>query len=226
MKKAPLLRGLAFMALFASATAAQAVTIVIDNFDEDQGVTVSDTTVNSTPVTNTNNMLNPANVIGGSRTISSNLLASVPPVSNSVDVVSGVLDITNGGGEDSEVILSWLLGSNLLPVTATNVSFSLTVLQSDANPTNVEFLLGMTSFGLFNIPGNTTSTTVDFSLSAPQIALFNTGGTLRMVLNGAPGWDATFDSLTVTEVPVPSSLLLLSTGLLVPLVLRRKGRNA
>ena len=76
----------------------------IDDFGVAQGP-ISDLVANGIAVTNT---------IPG-RTLSSNLLAFVTPASNTVEVVVGVLDITNGTGDDSEVKVTFNLGANLIP---------------------------------------------------------------------------------------------------------------
>ena len=204
--------GLTALATMASAAP---VLIVIDDFSADQGP-VSDLTTGDGPV---------VDVLPGVRTISTNMLSSAVPVGNTVQVVAGILDITNGTGDDSEVILSWDIAAGLIPFGATNVNFTALIIESDGNPTDVEFLLGSTTLLANAIPGNTADEVINFSIDAALIAA---GGTLTMKLNGAAGWDLSMDALGISyapgnpTVPEPASLLLAGLGLMGAGVARRR----
>ena len=211
---------LAAAALAMTAGLAQAGTVIIDDFSAAQGP-ISDTTVNGTAVVSTL----------GNRTISTNMLSSTtPPVSNTVAVTggaTGILDITNGGGDDSEVILTWALSAFSFPAGATNFKFSSLILQSDGNPTEVEFLLGSTSLLSSSIDGNTINKVVGFSIDPALIAA---GGNLTLKINGAAGWDLSMDNFAVTfddavtppSVPEPATLGLLGLAMAGAAAARRR----
>jgi hypothetical protein len=155
------------------------------------------------------------------RTFSNNLLAGVAPIGNTADVTggpTGFLDITNGGGEDSEVRISWTLAAGRIPASATTAALFFKVLQSDGNPTNMSFYLNGSLFSSNDIPGNTVDSIVQFTLNSTQRATANAGGTLELRINGATGWDFSADSLgfsyePAAAVPVPASAALLAIGL-------------
>lgn len=210
--------------LFASQAFAIPVFINIDDFNS--GVqSISDTTPGNGPVTAAN----------GIRTISSNMLTAVAPVGNTVDVTGvnpgGFLDITNGGSDDSEVIVSWALAGGLLPTGATNIGFFFNILESDGNPTNVDFYLNSVLLSSSAIPPNALNQNVSFSLTPAQVLLANAGGALSVNLNGAPGWDLSADAFgfsyepAVTHVPEPATLGLIGLGL-VGLGLLKKRKQA
>jgi hypothetical protein len=155
------------------------------------------------------------------RTFSNNLLAGVAPIGNSADITggpTGFLDITNGGGEDSEVRISWTVAAGRIPATALSAALFFQVLQSDGNPTNMSFYLNGTLFSSNDIAPNTVNQLVQFPLSAAQRASANAGGTFELRINGATGWDFSADSLgfsyePAAAVPVPASAALLAIGL-------------
>ncbi len=156
------------------------------------------------------------------RTLTNNLLATIAPTGNTADVTGvnpgGFLDITNGTGEDSEVGISWNIARGLIPTGATNVGFFFSVLQSDGNPTNVEFYLNGNSISNNNIAGNTNNRVVTFALTGANLAAANLGGVLELRINGTPGWDFSADSLGFSyepaAVPLPGTLALLGLGIL------------
>lgn len=153
------------------------------------------------------------------RSLSATLLASTNPVSSSVEVSFGALTVTNGSGEDSKINVSWALPtlSSIVPTGASGLQFLFKVIESDGNPTSLDFTLGGVSLASFAIPGNTISQDVVFNVSAAALAA---GGTLGLEVNGAPGWDLQLDALglnwtdpVTTQVPEPASLALVGLGL-------------
>jgi PEP-CTERM motif len=199
-------------AAFISASAfAAPVFYDIDTFNT--GVqSLSDTTVNGVAVTQTI----------AERTLSTNMLSAFAPIGNTADVTGGAtgfLDITNGGGDDSEVRIGWNLAAGVLPASATNIGFFFKVLQSDGNPTNMSFYLNGSLLSANDILGNTSNQIVTFGLTAAQVTAASAGGALELRINGTPGWDLSVDSLglsyepAITRVPVPGTLALFALGL-------------
>ena len=200
MKKHLLAAAIACSSLFA--LGANAGTLTIDDFNSgDQSVTAGAV---GTVVSNTNAM----------RTLTTKLLNTAPPTQSAAEVSFGGLHVTNGGGENSEVTVSWTIAPGMLPADATNLGFLFTVLQSDANPTDVGFFLNGSTIASFSIPGNTFNQDLTFSAAD---GLLDAGGTLTMVLNGMTGWDLDLDFLGMsyeagTSVPEPTSIALLGLG--------------
>jgi len=196
---------IALFAMMMSAGLVQAnpFTITIDDFSTSQGP-ISDTLDDSNAVTSS-----------GFRFMSINLLPNpVQPIRNTLQASYGILDIANGSGDDSEVTLEWSISPNLVPANAYNVNFSSLVLESDGNPANVVFSLDSTTLLSSAIAANTLNLPINFPISS---TLISTGGTLSMVLNGAPGWDLSMDNFAIhysLPVPEPATLALVSLGLL------------
>jgi hypothetical protein len=202
MNKSILSLAIACTSLFAAT--AQAATVSIDDFNSgDQAIVVGAV---GTVVSDTN----------AYRTLTTQLLNTAPPTQSAAEVSFGGLHITNGGGEDSEVTVSWAMPATRVPNGATNVGFLFTILQSDANLTDIQFFLNGTSVSNFSIPGNTFNQDLTFGIAN---GILDAGGTLKMVLNGAVGWDLdsiglTYDMPTQSSaVPEPGSLALLGLGL-------------
>ncbi len=182
----------------------------IDDFNSgDQSV--SDLTVGGGGNSNTNAI----------RSLAIELLAAAPPVSSGASVSFGVLDVTNGTGEDSRVTAAWNIATGLLPANATNVGFFFSVVASDGNPTALDFAFNGNPLASFNIDPNTTNQNVSFGLTPAQIALASAGGSLSLTINGAAGWDLTIDSFGFSfepvtppgNVPEPAAFALIAAGL-------------
>lgn len=199
---------------------ARAASVMLDDFSIDQAP-VQDFTVDGSPV---------VGVLGSVRTLRSDLLASNGPVSNSVQVGFGLLEVDNGAGEDSEVTASYSLTADLVPAQATNIVFFYRVAQSDANAASLRFLLNGTDLSPTHsatfIPGNTSDLELTFS---PNQVHMGAGDRIDVVMNGAPGWDLSMDYIgvryDVAAVPEPSTLATLGMGVLIiaGLVRRRRG---
>lgn len=196
---------------------ADAITILVDDFSDDQGP-ISDLNVDGVAVTDT------VSLSGGvvdSRTLSIEGLLFLNPPQNAATIGGGLLDVTNGVGDDSEVIVTWNLLPNVFPVVpVTDVGFRLNVVQSDGNPTNVALAIGATNLGNFAIPGNTANQILPFALNPALVAAVNAGGPLTLTLDGAPGWDLALDQFDLTfneqqtVIPEPGTITLLGIGLL------------
>jgi len=212
MKKTLTLTVLSSALLFS--TQSFATTFVnIDDFNSgDQSV--ADTTVGGGGDTSTNAI----------RSLAIELLAAAPPVQSGSTVSFGVLDVTNGTGEDSEVTAAWNLAAGLLPANANNIGFFFSIVASDGNPTALDFAFNSNPLASFSIAPNTTNQNVSFGLTPAQIALVSAGGPLSLTINGAPGWDLTVDAFgfsydqpTTTpsngNVPEPAAFALIAAGL-------------
>jgi len=153
------------------------------------------------------------------RTLSSNLLSTNAPIQNDVQVTNGILDVTNGTGEDSQINVIWTLKPNLLgAVNSAGIFF--TLVESDANQTSATLAIGATPLGSFVIPGNTVNKVLTFDLPLAVVPQINAGGQLTLSLDGDPGWDLSLNRFGLTSngdvptVPEPGTVLLLGTGIL------------
>jgi MYXO-CTERM domain-containing protein len=197
--------------LLAAGVSANAAVITLDDFSEDQGP-VTDTTTSGGDERNEITLGN-----GIDREIRVDLDTAIAPPQATAQVTAGILDVTNGTGDDSDVEIRWdSIPGGLVPTGATNVNFFFGVVASDANPTSVTFSLGGVNLGTFSIGPNTFSQTIPFAIDA---ALLNAGGELELEINGQPGWDLALDSFGVSfdepaAAPLPGTLALLGLGLL------------
>lgn len=157
--------------------------------------------------------------IGGgiTRTLSLTSFGGVAPIAHKMEVTSGILDMTNGIGDDSAMVLSYNLPLLGVPMGATNLEIVLTVLASDGNKSDV--VLGGVGAGFVNIPGNTLNVSYNFGISGPPVG----PGNLSFTFNGDPGWDLAIDSVSLTwsDVPEPSTYAMVGAGL-IALALRRR----
>ncbi len=196
------------IATLASISLASAGTLTFDDFSTDQALI---------------NISGSSTV--GPRTITLNDLGGAGTIQHTVEVAGGILDVTNGTGDDSEVVVLWDVPAALaIPVGSTNVQITLVVIQSDGNPTDLS-LSGIAS-GNFAIPGGiNVPTPVAFNVAGPPVG----PGSLTLKLNGAPGWDLAIDSVgfswtdpVTTAVPEPATFGFIGLGLVAVPFLRRK----
>jgi hypothetical protein len=198
----------AALAAVACVTAANSATLAfIDEFNGNQGP-LTDTSING------ESTLPPeCDSVIGVRTLCTTLLAhGVASSNNSVTVGGGILNIQNGVGEDTEVILRWTLAAGFVPLNATGFSFL--VVESE-RPTTLDFSFNGTSFASNTVPAATIGQ--EYFFNAPVTSL-NAGGVLELRLNGPTGWDFALDSIGFAipdqQVPVPAVPVLVGLGLL------------
>lgn len=70
--------------------------------------------------------------------------------------------VSNGSGVDSAVTLSWNVAAGLVPSGSSDLSFLFTVVQSDGNPTNLDFSFEGSPLAAFAIPGGTNGADLTF----------------------------------------------------------------
>ena len=192
---------------------ANALIVLIDDFNTPDLTVIDQATAGATVVGPTNpngrtvshELLTGTNDAGGSGSIVKIGTAAFPP---------GSLEIANANGRDSEVKVTWTLAAGVVVDSSQGPAFfRFDVEQSDGNPTSAELLFNNASIGIYVIPGNTFNLPLNFAVSAATQNLMNGGGTLELVLNGGTGWDMSIDSFGFT-IPEPTSMALVGLALL------------
>ncbi|MEZ5404294.1 MAG: PEP-CTERM sorting domain-containing protein [Bryobacteraceae bacterium] len=215
------MRKLLLVSILAVATSFAGI-IKIDGFADGQGPITAIGT-NGPMVISDSDVLPPMSV---SRTLEfAPPAVDTPPVSRSMIVDSGVLDINHGTGENTTARVIYALPQIVLPpaAIASTVELFLEIVQSDANPTNVQVLLNGGSLGSFAIPGNTMNQQVVFAV--PSLVFGNPGtNSLVLEVTGANSYDITLDSFGVqwSTTPEPGTMVLVGLAISGLGLLRRR----
>ena len=206
----------AAVAALLAVSAAQAVPILIDDFNSPDMVVIDQIGGGATVV-------NSPGLIPNSRFVSHELLSGINTLTGdgskvtigSATFPAGSLEVANSSGRDSEVKVGWTIPAGLVPAVGSGgvASMAVTVVESDGNPTSLELFVNNVSQGTFFIAGNTSNDTNYFLLSAAAQNALAGGGQLMLVINGDTGWDLTLDSFGI-EVPEPGSMALVGLALL------------
>jgi hypothetical protein len=214
-------------ALLATTPALADITVGIDRFNTAQGP-VEDLGLGGGPVSSGS-----ISYVQGAHTFdrefSIELLAFLAPVQARAEVVSGVFDVLNGTGEQSEVILQYTIPSTLEDfknsvMNVVGLAFFFELVARDLNPINISADLNGTSLDPVIPPlGGPGEYRFDVPLGAID-------GTLTFTITGDPGYDITLDNLRLfidqdppLGVPAPAALGLFGLGL-AAIGLRRRAR--
>ena len=205
---------------------AQAVPILIDDFNSPDMVVIDQVGGGAT-------LVNSPGFIPNSRSVSHELLSGTNTLTGDGSRVTigsttfpvGSLEVANASGRDSEVKVGWTIPAGLVPAVGSGgmASMAVTVVESDGNPTSLELLVNNVSQGTFSIAGNTSNDTNYFLLSAAAQNALAGGGQMVLVINGDTGWDMTIDSFGI-EVPEPGSMALVGLALVAGGLASRRHR--
>jgi hypothetical protein len=218
-----------FAAMF-SIGAAQATTILVDDFNSPGALTtISDTTADGSAiygVTSTSATSAAPNRILGVNLTEDN--SGSGEIKATVGGTKGFLNFSVSSGDRATGLVYWSLPTLAIPagnsgLTLSIIASALGSLASSSTPNHIDFdFVG--SGGTFTLGADISAlgfmnpgTPINFALDATQSGALAGGGVLALAFSGGQGWNLILDQFSVettpASVPVPASAALFGIAL-------------